>query len=72
MPSSLTLEMLVYQRNQARDERDRYLALIRKLIALDEAPRSVHYSRAWQAALEDARDAVGNVSAAGRSASTAA
>jgi hypothetical protein len=63
--------MLVYQRNQARDERDRYLALIRKLIALDEAPRSVHYSRAWQAALEDARDAVGNDPAA-RSASTAA
>lgn len=56
MASSVVLEKVVYQRDQARDERDRCLALIRKLVELDGAPRSVHFGRAWQNALEDARD----------------
>jgi hypothetical protein len=55
---SVALEKLVLQRDEARDERDRYLALIRKLVELDGAPRSIHYNRAWDAAVQDARDAI--------------
>jgi hypothetical protein len=59
-PPSVALENLVFQRDQARHERDEYLAVIRRLVELDEAPRSIHYRRAWTSALEDAREAITN------------
>jgi hypothetical protein len=51
-------EQLVLQRDRARYERDEYLSIIRKLVTLEDAPRSVHYHRAWSHAMETARAAV--------------
>jgi len=48
-------EMLVLQRDRARVERDEYLSIIRRLLAVEDAPRSVHSQRAWTHAVETAR-----------------
>jgi len=48
-------EALVRQRDQARDERDRYRSIIMELLALEEGLHSVHYDRAWTRAVETAR-----------------
>jgi hypothetical protein len=52
-------EKLVRQRDQARDERDAYLSVIRKLLALEDGPRSVHHQRAWTHAVQTAREVIG-------------
>jgi hypothetical protein len=51
-------ETLVLQRDRARYERDQYLSIIRKLVILEDAPRSAHYHRAWSHAMETAREVV--------------
>jgi len=51
-------ETLVLQRDRARYERDQYQSIIRKLVILEDAPRSVHYHRAWSHAMETAREAI--------------
>jgi len=51
-------EKLVRQRDEARCERDEYLSIIRGLLALEDAPRSVHYHRAWTRAVDTAREVV--------------
>jgi len=51
-------EQLVLQRDRARHERDEYLSIIRKLVTLEDAPRSVHYHRTWSRAIEMARAVV--------------
>lgn len=58
--SSIALEQVIFQRNQARHERDEYLSVIKKLVALEDCPRSIHYSRAWESALQSAREAITN------------
>jgi hypothetical protein len=51
-------EALVRQRDQARDERDRYRSIITELLALEEGLHSVHYDRAWTRAVETARGVI--------------
>jgi len=53
------LEKLLSQRDQARAERDRYLSIMRELVALRDAPRSIHHYDAWMSAWETARDVIG-------------
>jgi hypothetical protein len=48
----------VLQRDRARGERDEYRSIIRKLVVVNDGPRSIHYSRAWVSALETARAAI--------------
>jgi hypothetical protein len=60
MDESQVRERLVLQRDRARDERDEYLSIIRKLLALEDGPRSAHFDRAWTRAMETAREVVGS------------
>jgi hypothetical protein len=48
-------EKLVRQRDQARDERDRYRSVITELVVVQNAPRSDRSDRASIAAWETAR-----------------
>jgi hypothetical protein len=51
-------ETVVLQRREAREQRDRYLAIIARLVGLEDAPRSIHYDRVSRFAWEAARDVV--------------
>jgi len=45
-------------RTELEDDRDRYFRVIKRLVELKDAPKSVHYGRAWRRAWDAAFDVV--------------
>ena len=55
----VSTERLIRQRNEAREERDSLLDVVKLLVRLQDGPRSVHYHGAMERAWDCAREAIG-------------